>query len=65
MTCITKPIRRNRASEFVREEMILSLTGFRLKKYLRMRDNQQRPQFRKPADVPIGRSANGRGKGLI
>ncbi|KIH56535.1 WD domain, G-beta repeat protein [Ancylostoma duodenale] len=24
MTCITKPIRRNRASEFVREEMILS-----------------------------------------
>ncbi|EPB66262.1 WD domain, G-beta repeat protein [Ancylostoma ceylanicum] len=78
MTCITKPIRRNRASEFVREEMILSpltlemfqprgeegeekeVTGFRLKKYLRMRDNQQRPQFRKPADVPIGRSANGR-----
>ncbi|KAK6757645.1 hypothetical protein RB195_015451 [Necator americanus] len=36
------------------------VTGFRLKKYLRMRDNQQRPQFRKPADVPIGRSANGR-----
>ncbi|KAK5974235.1 Gastrulation defective protein 1 [Trichostrongylus colubriformis] len=78
MGCITKPIRRNRASEFVREEMILSpltlemfqprgeegeekeVTGFRLKKYLRMRDNQQRPQFRKPADVPIGRSANGR-----
>ncbi|KIH50124.1 hypothetical protein ANCDUO_19800 [Ancylostoma duodenale] len=78
MTCISKPIRRNRASEFVREEMILSpltlemfqprgeegeekeVTGFRLKKYLRMRDNQQRPQFRKPADVPIGRSANGR-----
>ncbi|KAJ1369795.1 glutamate decarboxylase gad1 [Parelaphostrongylus tenuis] len=78
MTCITKPIRRNRASEFVREEMILSpltlemfqprgeegeekeVTGFRLKKYLRMMDNQQRPQFRKPADVPIGRSANGR-----
>ncbi|WKY09676.1 hypothetical protein Q1695_002213 [Nippostrongylus brasiliensis] len=78
MTCITKPVRRNRASEFVREEMVLSpltlemfqprgeegeekeVTGFRLKKYLRMRDNQQRPQFRKPADVPIGRSANGR-----
>ncbi|VDO52757.1 unnamed protein product, partial [Haemonchus placei] len=76
--CITRPVRRNRASEFVREEMILSpltlemfqprgeegeekeVTGFRLKKYLRMRDNQQRPQFRKPADVPIGRSANGR-----
>lgn len=78
MTCITKPIRRNRTTEFVREEMVLSpltlemfqprgeegeekeVTGFRLKKYLRMRDNQQRPQFRKPADVPIGRSANGR-----
>ncbi|VDM53705.1 unnamed protein product [Angiostrongylus costaricensis] len=78
MTCIAKPIRRNRANEFVREEMILSpltlemfqprgeegeekeVTGFRLKKYLRMMDNQQRPQFRKPADVPIGRSANGR-----
>ncbi|KAK6045431.1 WD domain, G-beta repeat protein [Cooperia oncophora] len=76
--CITRPIRRNRTSEFVREEMILSpltlemfqprgeegeekeVTGFRLKKYLRMRDNQQRPQFRKPADVPIGRSENGR-----
>ncbi|KAK6025757.1 WD domain, G-beta repeat protein [Ostertagia ostertagi] len=78
MGCITRPVRRNRTSEFVREEMILSpltlemfqprgeegeekeVTGFRLKKYLRMRDNQQRPQFRKPADVPIGRSANGR-----
>ncbi|KJH53646.1 WD domain, G-beta repeat protein [Dictyocaulus viviparus] len=78
LTCITKPVRRNRSNEYVREEMVLSpltlemfqprgeegeekeVTGFRLKKYLRMMDNQQRPQFRKPADVPIGRSANGR-----
>lgn len=42
------------------------VSGWRLKKYLRMRDNQLRPEFRKPADVPMdGPSANGRGKNLL
>ncbi|CAB3396990.1 unnamed protein product [Caenorhabditis bovis] len=79
MSCVTKPIKRNRASEVVREDMILSplslemfqprgeegeekeVTAWRLKKYLRMQDNKLRPEFRKPADMPInGKSANGR-----
>lgn len=37
------------------------VTGWRIKKYLRMQDNKLRPEFRKPADMPInGKSANGR-----
>ncbi|CAI4226332.1 unnamed protein product [Auanema sp. JU1783] len=77
--CVSKPIKRSRADEVVREEMVLSpltlemfqprgeegeekeVSGWRLRKYLRMRDNQIRPEFRKPADVPMdGPSANGR-----
>lgn len=39
------------------------VTHWRLKKYMRMRDNQLRPEFRKPADIPMdGPSANGRGE---
>ncbi|CAL2045439.1 CBN-GAD-1 protein [Caenorhabditis brenneri] len=79
MSCVTKPLKRNRASEVVREDMVLSplslemfqprgeegeekeVTGWRIKKYLRMQDNKLRPEFRKPADMPInGKSANGR-----
>lgn len=29
------------------------VTAWRLKKYLRMQDNRLRPEFRKPADMPM------------
>ncbi|CAD6197658.1 unnamed protein product [Caenorhabditis auriculariae] len=66
MQCVTKPVKRNRAMEVVREDMVLSplkkeVTPWRIKKYLRMQDNKLRPEFRKPADMPMdGKSANGR-----
>uniref|UniRef100_F1KX58 Gastrulation defective protein 1 n=1 Tax=Ascaris suum TaxID=6253 RepID=F1KX58_ASCSU len=37
------------------------VTAWRLRKYLRMRDNKLRPEFRKPADMPMsGPSCGGR-----
>jgi hypothetical protein len=37
------------------------VTEFRIKKYLRMQEEDGRPKFRKPADMPsTGRSAGGR-----
>ncbi|CAD5235658.1 unnamed protein product [Bursaphelenchus xylophilus] len=68
--CVDKQVRRPRATEVVKEEMILAplslemfqakgedaeekeVTEFRLKKYLRMYNNSQRPSFRTPADIP-------------
>jgi hypothetical protein len=29
------------------------VTEFRIKKYLRMQEESQRPQFRKPAEMPM------------
>lgn len=86
-TCISRPIRRARHSEIVREELILSriilffhlkyllnffkaltlemfqprgeegeekdVTEWRIKKYLRMQSNSKRPEFRKPAEMPM------------
>ncbi|CAD5228174.1 unnamed protein product [Bursaphelenchus okinawaensis] len=68
--CVDKQVRRPRATEVVKEEMILAplalemfqakgedaeekeVTEFRLKKYLRIYNNAQRPNFRTPADIP-------------
>jgi hypothetical protein len=37
------------------------VTEWRIKKYLRMQEGNQRPQFRKPAEMPMsGHSAGGR-----
>ncbi|CAJ0581798.1 unnamed protein product, partial [Mesorhabditis spiculigera] len=79
LTCVTKPLRRVRAQEVIKEEMVLAplalemfqgrgeepeekdVTEYRLKKYLRMKDNELRPAFRKPADMPLsGPSTGGR-----
>ncbi|VDN38038.1 unnamed protein product [Gongylonema pulchrum] len=79
LLCVTRPLRRARQQEVVREELVLSpltlemfqprgeegeekeVTTWRLKKYLRMRDNKLRPDFRKPADMPMsGPSSGGR-----
>ncbi|VDN52616.1 unnamed protein product [Dracunculus medinensis] len=77
--CVSRPLKRARQQEVVKEEMILSpltlemfqprgeegeekeVTAWRLKKYLRMQDNRLRPEFRKPADMPMsGPSSGGR-----
>ncbi|PAV72731.1 hypothetical protein WR25_18714 [Diploscapter pachys] len=72
--CVKRPIKRSRREEVIKEEMVLSPLALEMfqprreddeekEKYLRMKDNQLRPAFRKPADVPIdGPSANGRVK---
>ncbi|GMT31919.1 hypothetical protein PFISCL1PPCAC_23216 [Pristionchus fissidentatus] len=81
MGCVTKPKKRQRQNEVLREELILSpltlhmfqprgdnpdeqeVTEWRIRKYLRMRDNQKRPNFRKPADMPLDdKSCGGRVK---
>uniref|UniRef100_A0A1I7ZHU0 WD_REPEATS_REGION domain-containing protein n=1 Tax=Steinernema glaseri TaxID=37863 RepID=A0A1I7ZHU0_9BILA len=35
------------------------VTAWRIRKYLRQRDNQLRPEFRKPADLPNSKTATG------
>uniref|UniRef100_A0A0N5AQQ4 Cyclin-dependent kinase 8 n=1 Tax=Syphacia muris TaxID=451379 RepID=A0A0N5AQQ4_9BILA len=79
LMCVSRPLRRARQQEVVREEMILSpltlemfqprgeegeekeVTAWRLRKFLRMQDNKLRPDFRKPADMPMsGPSSGGR-----
>ncbi|VDD86751.1 unnamed protein product [Enterobius vermicularis] len=82
LLCVSRPLRRARQQEVVREEMILSpltlemfqprgeegeekeVTTWRLRKFLRMQDNKLRPDFRKPADMPMsGPSSGGRQMG--
>ncbi|KAI6216156.1 hypothetical protein M3Y99_01839000 [Aphelenchoides fujianensis] len=77
--CVTKPIRRPRVEEVVREDFVLAplalemfqprgeegeekeVTEWRIKKFLRIQSNAQRPKFRQPADMPMtGHSAGGR-----
>uniref|UniRef100_A0A8R1XSA5 WD_REPEATS_REGION domain-containing protein n=1 Tax=Onchocerca volvulus TaxID=6282 RepID=A0A8R1XSA5_ONCVO len=79
LLCVSRPLRRARQQEVIREELVLSpltlemfqprgeegeekeVTTWRLKKYLRMMDNKLRPEFRKPADMPMsGPSSGGR-----
>uniref|UniRef100_A0AAF5PLI8 WD_REPEATS_REGION domain-containing protein n=1 Tax=Wuchereria bancrofti TaxID=6293 RepID=A0AAF5PLI8_WUCBA len=79
LLCVSRPLRRARQQEVIREELVLSpltlemfqprgeegeekeVTTWRLKKYLRMMDNRLRPDFRKPADMPMsGPSSGGR-----
>ncbi|KAM3727257.1 Gastrulation defective protein [Dirofilaria immitis] len=79
LLCVSRPLRRARQQEVIREELVLSpltlemfqprgeegeekeVTTWRLKKYLRMMDNKLRPDFRKPADMPMsGPSSGGR-----
>ncbi|KAI6219069.1 hypothetical protein M3Y95_01127700 [Aphelenchoides besseyi] len=80
LLCAQKPIRRPRAAEIVREDLILSplalemfqprgeegeekeVTEWRIKKFLKMQSNFQRPEFRKPAEMPMtsNHSAGGR-----
>ncbi|KAL3990695.1 Gastrulation defective protein 1 domain protein [Acanthocheilonema viteae] len=79
LLCVSRPLRRTRQQEVIREELVLSpltlemfqprgeegeekeVTTWRLKKYLRMMDNKLRPDFRKPADMPMsGPSSGGR-----
>ncbi|VDM97412.1 unnamed protein product [Thelazia callipaeda] len=79
LSCVSRPIRRARMQEVIREELVLSpltlemfqprgeegeekeVTSWRIKKYLRMKDNKLRPDFRKPADMPMsGPSSGGR-----
>ncbi|GMT04968.1 hypothetical protein PENTCL1PPCAC_27142, partial [Pristionchus entomophagus] len=81
MSCVTKPKKRQRQNEVLREELILSpltlhmfqprgdnpdeqeVTEWRIRKYLRMRDKQQRPNFKKPAEMPLDdKSCGGRVK---
>ncbi|KAF8381902.1 gad-1 [Pristionchus pacificus] len=81
MQCVTKPKKRQRQNEVLREELILSpltlhmfqprgdnpdeqeVTEWRIRKYLRMRDKQQRPNFKKPAEMPLDdKSCGGRVK---
>ncbi|CAJ0919204.1 unnamed protein product, partial [Mesorhabditis belari] len=77
--CVTRPLRRSRAEEVIKEEMILAplalemfqgrgeepedkeVTEWRLRRYLRMKDNEIRKPFKKPAEMPLsGPSTGGR-----
>ncbi|VDK83056.1 unnamed protein product [Litomosoides sigmodontis] len=79
LLCVSRPLRRTRQQEVIREELVLSpltlemfqprgeegeekeVTTWRLKKYLRMMNNKLRPDFRKPAAMPMsGPSSGGR-----
>jgi WD40 repeat protein len=79
LLCATRPIKRIRTNEVVKEEMIIAplalemfqprgeegeekdLTEWRLRRVLRMNSGRKKPQFRKPAEMPMqGTSAGGR-----
>uniref|UniRef100_A0A914P6D1 Uncharacterized protein n=1 Tax=Panagrolaimus davidi TaxID=227884 RepID=A0A914P6D1_9BILA len=73
LLCATRPIKRIRTNEVVKEEMIIAplalemfqprgeegeekdLTEWRLRRVLRMNSGRKKPQFRKPAEMPICR----------
>lgn len=92
LQCVSRPIRRARETEVVKDELILArklrkslryckflaltlemfqakgeddeekeVTEWRLRRYLRQISNKSRPDFRKPAQMPLdGPSAHGR-----
>uniref|UniRef100_A0AC34FKW3 Uncharacterized protein n=1 Tax=Panagrolaimus sp. ES5 TaxID=591445 RepID=A0AC34FKW3_9BILA len=79
LLCATRPIKRVRTNEVVKEEMIIAplalemfqprgeegeekdVTEWRLRRVLRMQSGRKKPQFRKPAEMPMqGTSAGGR-----
>ena len=79
LLCATRPVKRSRANEVVKEEMIIAplalemfqprgeegeekeITEWRIKRVLRMQSGKKKPEFRKPAEMPMsGGSAGGR-----
>uniref|UniRef100_A0A914Z3L2 Uncharacterized protein n=2 Tax=Panagrolaimus superbus TaxID=310955 RepID=A0A914Z3L2_9BILA len=79
LLCATRPVKRVRTNEVVKEEMIIAplalemfqprgeegeekdVTEWRLRRVLRMQSGRKKPQFRKPAEMPMqGTSAGGR-----
>uniref|UniRef100_A0A7E4WEA3 WD_REPEATS_REGION domain-containing protein n=1 Tax=Panagrellus redivivus TaxID=6233 RepID=A0A7E4WEA3_PANRE len=79
LLCATRPVKRVRATEIIKEEMIIAplaldmfqprgeegeekeVTEWRIKRVLRMQSGRKKPQFRKPAEMPMtGHSAGGR-----